>query len=354
MKQIPHSWRKLPIQKRLKVPINNFNISEKEIKRIRKINGGKRKLIEAAKLQYELFKNIHTDLTVWIAGYASDSAVRQKLGSSKNLREMFIPQSITNKKINPSWQDTKRNIKVPEEMTEELAEETGIHIGDGNLNKCPDKKWGFGYSYNINGNLTDELIYHEEHIRKLMHRLYNHKGFTLKRENRNDICSVFRSKAILEYKNKILKLPIGLKTNIKIPKQIIKNINFQKRCVVGIIDTDFNIDYLSRINGSLTNLYVIKQMCKILKENKINYKNYFKGNSGRIIINKENSIKIYKEWKLKNQKHITKFKLKKEFNKFLPFTTTIERLAVLNEKLDIKNLEKLSNKRRKIWKSKRK
>ncbi len=354
MKQIPRFWRKLPLQKRLNIPIDNFNINKKEIKRIRKIKDGKRKLIEAAKLQYELFKDIHTHLTVWIAGYGSDSTVRQKLGSSKNLREMFISPQITNKKINPSWQDIKRNIKVPEEMTEELAEETGIHIGDGNLSKYPDKKWGSNFGYNIDGNLTDEFIYHKEYIRKLMHKLYNHKGFIIRRENRNGICSVFRSKAILEYKNKILKLPIGPKTNIKIPKQILKNINFQKRCVVGIIDTDFNVDYLSRINGSLTNLYTIKQMCNILKENKIHYKNYFKGNYGRIIINKESSIKIYKEWQLKNQKHITKFKLKKEFNKFLPFTTTIERLAVLNGKLDIKNLERLSERRRKIWKSKRK
>lgn len=354
MKQIPHSWRKLTIQKRLSLPVNYFNISEKEIRGIRKIDDPKKRLIEAARLQYELFKDIHTDLTAWIAGYASDSTIRKELGSSKKLRRMFISPCINNPKITPSWQDIKRNIKIPEEMTEDLAEETGIHIGDGNLNICPSKTWGVHYSYNVDGNLTNELIYHQEYIRPLMVKLYNCEGFMNKRENRNDICSVFKSKAVLEYKNKILKLPIGPKINIKIPTQIMKNPNLQKRCIVGIIDTDFNINNNLCINGSLISLHIINQMHNILNKVKIAHQCSFKNNYGSISIPKEGSIKIYKEWKLKNLKHITKFRLKEEFNKFLPFTTTIERLAVLNNKLDIKNLERLSLKRKEIWNKQRK
>ncbi|MCH8908332.1 MAG: aminotransferase class III-fold pyridoxal phosphate-dependent enzyme, partial [Candidatus Heimdallarchaeota archaeon] len=41
-----------------------------------------KRLMEAAKLQFESFGNIHTDLTAWIAGYRSDRAVRDKFGSS--------------------------------------------------------------------------------------------------------------------------------------------------------------------------------------------------------------------------------------------------------------------------------
>ena len=76
MKKIPHSWRKLSIKKKLAIPVEYFEMDKRDIKKIRKIKDGEKRLIEAAKLQYESFREIHTDLTAWIAGYSSDVAVR--------------------------------------------------------------------------------------------------------------------------------------------------------------------------------------------------------------------------------------------------------------------------------------
>lgn len=346
MKKIPHSWRKLSIKKKLTIPVEYFGINKGDIEKIRKIKDGRKRLIEAARLQYELFKDIHTDLTAWIAGYSSDVAIRFKIGSSKKLREMFIKPKIKDRRISPSWMDIKRNIKLPEEMSTELAEECGIHIGDGNLNIYKVKKGGDSYKYCINSNLLDEEIYHREHIVPLMRELYNFEGYFTRQIDRNALILNIKSKAIVEYKNKILKFPIGNKIDIEIPKQVFNRLEFQKRCIVGILDTDFNFERTGMISGSLTNLRVIKQMCCIFDRLKIKYNCGYRENYGKIRIRKESSIKIIEEWGLHNPKHLSKYFLLKEYNRYFPFTTTTERLAVLGNELDIEELEKIGEKRK--------
>jgi len=345
MRKIPTKWRELSQEEKNKIPTKFFNIDEKTLKKIRNISDPKKRLVEAARLQYELFNDIHSYLTTWIAGYGSDAVIRQKFGSTKNLLNLFIPPNKFPKNINPSWADIKRRIKVPTEMTDKLAEETGIHIGDGNMHVRTEKKGFKSYQYSISGDLINECIYHEDYIKPLLKSIYNIEASILKRENKNSIETRCKSKSIVQFKNKILGLIIGKKTNIKIPKQILKNNEFQKKCVVGIIDTDFNITSSLSITGKLNNLLVIKEMKNILDKNKIPnilrlYQNY-----GRFYIRKEGALKIIEEWKLKNQKHLSKFTLFKEFKKFIPYSTTPERLAVLGGRLDIKKLEEICKKR---------
>src|SRR3989344_6590129 len=219
MEKIPKKWRELPIKEKLSIPEEYFKIDRKEIEKIRKIDDPKKRLIEAARIQYELFKDIHTFLTVWIAGYASDGAIRQYFGSTSNLRNILIKPLKQIKGIDYSWSDVKRNIKIPDEMTEELAEETGIHIGDGNLYKGKDKHECTVYQYGITGNLIDEYIYHTVHIKNLFKSLFNIEPFLSQRKNKNSIDSRIRSKAIISFKNKILGLCFGSKKDIKIPSE---------------------------------------------------------------------------------------------------------------------------------------
>ncbi len=285
-------------------------------------------------------------LTTWIAGYGSDVVIRQKFGSTQNLLNLFFKPTKFPKGITPSWADIKRKVKIPEEMTENLAEETGIHIGDGNIHISTEKNGFRSYQYSISGDLKDESIYHKEYIRNLIKGLYNIEPSILERQNKNNIDSRCKSRAIVEFKYKILGLPIGKKTNIKIPKEILKNKEFQKRCAVGIIDTDFSITSSLSITGKLHNLEIIKELTKILKRNNILhtlkvYKDY-----GRFYIRKDGAIKIIREWELKNQKHLSKYNLLKEFKKFIPYSTTTERLAILDGKLDINELENICKKRK--------
>ncbi len=346
MKKIPHSWRKLPIKKRLEIPNNFFEIPSGEIKKIRKIKDGRNRLIAAAKLQYESFKDIHTDLTAWIAGYASDTAVRQKIGSSKKLREMFIEPSLKDKRFTPTWQDTKRNIKLPEGMNELLAEESGIHIGDGSLHIHTSKS-GSSYLYGICGDLSNEYNYHVNHIASIMKKLYNCNAYYNIRTNRNAIESQYKSKLILEYKNRILRFPIGSKVDILIPKQVIGTKNFERRCLCGIFDTDFTLDNYAILKGRMASFKLMKQMCNLLSKQGVKYKYKKYEGYGYIRILQESTLKILEEWGLNNQKHVSKYQIWKETNKYFPFTSTTERLAFLEGKLGLGDLEDISEKRRK-------
>ncbi len=133
MIKVQKKWRELPKEERDKIPKKYFNIDETTLRKIRNIQDTKKRLIEAARIQYESFNDIHSYLTIWIAGYGSDVIIRQKFGSTQSLLNLFLEPINYPKNIKPSWADIKKRIKIPEEITEDVAEETGIHIGDGNL-----------------------------------------------------------------------------------------------------------------------------------------------------------------------------------------------------------------------------
>lgn len=344
MQKIPHKWRSLPIKSKLNIPLKYFHFDETEIKRIREISDIKKKLIESAKLQYETFKDIHTDLTAWIAGYSSDETIRRVFNSSRNLRELFVKSSICNENILPSWHDLKKNIKIPENMNLELAEETGVHIGDGNLYSSIKKNKQV-YRYSVSGDLTNDFLFHTIYLKDLMKKLYNCEGFFIIRKDKNNIDSIYKSKAILQFKNRILNLPIGNKNNIEMPKQIFESEEFEKRCLIGLIDTDFNITSSMAITGKLNSIKLVKQICRILNKNNIKHTCQIYDSYGRFYINQIGARKIIEEWKLKNPKHISKCQIWTEFKKFLPFTTTTERIAVLENRLQFEDLEKISKKR---------
>ncbi|MFH1592884.1 MAG: hypothetical protein ABIB47_05970 [Candidatus Woesearchaeota archaeon] len=339
MKKVPHKWRYLSKKDKINIPKNYFNLPIKEIEKIRKIENVKEKLKRSAKLQFEEFGNIHTDLTAWIAGYASDSLIREKFGSSKNLRELFIKPLIKNKKIPSSWQDIKRKIKIPAEINQKLSEETGIHIGDGNLT-LKNKNYTT-YNYSVNGDLINEIIYHKEHILKLMKEIYNIEGFSSIRKDKNLITSNFKSKAIVHFKNKVLRLPTGPKNNIKIPEIIEKDNELMKRCIVGVIDTDFGVNSSMMIKGGTKSNRLFKQIVLFLKKNKLKFSSKKYPEYNRIFITKDSSIKIIEEWSLHNQKHLSKYLVYKEFKKYIPFSTTEERLAIIDSRLGIEDLEKI-------------
>ncbi len=301
---------------------------------------------DAARLQYEQFSDIHSYLTTWIAGYSSDAVVRQKFGSSLSLFQNVKEYSLEEKSNNYSWADIKRNIKIPLNLSEDLAEETGIHLGDGNLHISLDKNGWYSYRYMIAGNLTEETMYHQEYIQPLLRRLYGFKGVSAKRKENNEIDTILSSKSVVLFKQKSLGLPVGSKTNAIIPRFIFQEDSFMKKCLVGIFDTDFTIKESISLAGSLTSVNVIRQMDKMLVQLKIKHKTIYKDNFGKIYIPQNEAGKIIEEWGLHNIKHTSKYHLWQEYKKYIPYSTTVERLAILNGKLDIGNVEEICKKRK--------
>ncbi len=348
MIRVLKKWRELPKEERFDIPTKKFNISKEAVERIRKVENPRKRLVEAAQIQYEQFNDIHSYLTTWIAGYGSDVIIRQKFGSTQNLLDLFFKRIKYPKMITPSWGDIKRRIKIPERMSLDLAEETGIHIGDGNMNGSPNKSGTKSYRYTISGDLTNESFYHKIYIKNLMKKMYNIETKILERKEKGNIDSRIKSRLIVEFKNKILGLPVGNKKNIKIPELIMKKKNLARRCAVGIIDTDFSIaDYLA-ITGKLNSLFVVEQLAKIFTDNNIPFKLTKYKKYGRFYIRKEGAMKIIEKWKLKNPKHTSKYLLYKKFGDTFPFSTTSERMDVINGKMNIKELQNICNKRRDI------
>ena len=343
MMKIKHSWRRLPFSTRLDIPTHYFGIDEQEIRRIRAISDSKTKLIESARLQYELYGDIHNDLTVWIAGYASDATIRSRFGSMLSLRNMIYPPPDTSH-LKPSIMDIKRRISIPDIYNEDLAEEVGIHLGDGNLFIETHKDYTKSYQYSIHGNLLNETQYHREWIYSLLKKLYNYSAYSVCRDDKNLISTFCKSKLVVEFKSKILGLPIGSKKIAQIPLFIMEHEELQKRCLIGIFDTDFSLNKYG-LSGSLTSLKVIKQMSYILKQQKIKHVVNITRDLGRIAIPKDGTMSIFEEWKMHNSKHLSKYQLYKEFGIHIPFSTTTERQAVLLGKLDARKLKKLNLKK---------
>ncbi len=104
--------------------------------------------------------------------------------------------------IELSKSDVKKGMIFPSELTEELAEEIGMHLGDGTLS---EKK----HYYSLRGDIK-EKDYYEKWVIPLYKKLYN---LDLRLLERKPICGIeLSSKGLFEFKNKIIGIPYGEKT----------------------------------------------------------------------------------------------------------------------------------------------
>lgn len=119
-------------------------------------------------------------------------------------------------------------VQLPDEPTPNLAEEFGIHIGDGSMN------------FYKNRGLTSIAVNPKERnymnfIKRLYKQLYS-VDVRLRKWSRAYGFQL-TSKKLVKFKHK-LGLPLGKKENVRIPKWIRRNEKFQRACLRGIFDTD--------------------------------------------------------------------------------------------------------------------
>lgn len=229
-------------------------------------------------------------------------------------------------------------------LNKELAEEIGIHIGDGSLGIY--EKTGH-YDYTITGGLEDKT-YLLEFVVLLMHKLYNLKPYIQENKNYNYIMLKYVSKALIIWKQN-MGLPVGPKNDIRIPPQIAES-NFVLDCLRGIFDTDGSISFKKRdkkrnyypvVKLSSKSKNLIKQIDEILKKEGIisniqynvirNDKRGFSSVINELHINGENGLnKFIKKIGFSNQKHLTKYFLWKKEGYLKPYTSLEERLKILS------------------------
>jgi len=247
-------------------------------------------------------------------------------------------------KIQFSKLDIKRNVIIPSLNNPNLAEEIGIHIGDGSMNIYDGV-----FLYSLRGHKKDDKNYYTKIIPVLYKKIYNIDVHI--REWVDVIGFQLVSKAIVKFKHKI-GFPYGPKTNtIKIPKFILKSEILLYNCLRGIFDTDGtlsfekksrNLSYYPRIIFSTTSKKLNTQLIKILQNNlKFNLSYWKQSYSSkkwndiyRICIRGNKNINRWFEIiGSDNPKNIFKYNHWKEFGYCPLHVHTEEKLAVLNSKL---------------------
>src|SRR3989338_9490544 len=146
-------------------------------------------------------------------------------------------------KIEFSRKDLKKGITLPTTLTTELAEDIGIHLGDGSMNIFHNPH-GIDYFYKCSGHTENEKEWYDSFIVPLKLRLFNLK-IQAKYLSDNTYSIQFRSKAIITFYHKIINLPLGNKVKtIDIPK-ILKTapLCVKISCLRGIFDTDFSLTF---------------------------------------------------------------------------------------------------------------
>jgi len=198
---------------------------------------------------------------------AIDGKIKKRESESKDL-ELKNNKFFTNKKvildnrgIKFSRADQIKNIKLPLEMNEELAEETGIHLGDG----CLSTKNYF--SVKCNKKEEKYVMY----FFKLYKKIY---GIELKLMQLKSVSGFeIYSKAIFEFKNKTLGISYGnKKERIEVPKMIIDTKNKGIYCsfIRGLFDTDGHVyitkRYYPKISITIKSKKIMQQLYKILRK----------------------------------------------------------------------------------------
>ncbi|MBS3092804.1 hypothetical protein J4466_05290 [Candidatus Pacearchaeota archaeon] len=219
---------------------------------------------------------------------------------------------LDNSKISFSRIDKEKRVNLPDKITPALAEEIGMHYGDGFLS---DKR----YTYRLKGNAKDEVEYYNNYIKPLFKQLYNVE-VNLKKFD-TTFGFELHSQAICEFKIKTLGIKPGKKYEIEFPDCLrVNNSEVLASFIRGLFDTDGNLsfqtkygykDYYPVISISLASKRIIKEVGEILKM--LGFKPWigFDEQYGRISLYGIGTFKRYKDligWNSpKNLSKITKW-----------------------------------------------
>lgn len=148
--------------------------------------------------------------------------------------------------IKLSESDMDKKIILPEEMTEDLAEEIGLHVGDGSMNVYSNKRLFKGL-FQLRGHIIDDREHYQIRIKELYKKLYNLNIHIRDMKSTGVIGFQVWSDAIVDFKNKLLELPLGKKENMELPKTINDKALFFS-FMRGLFDTDGTV-YIENKRG---------------------------------------------------------------------------------------------------------
>jgi len=94
-------------------------------------------------------------------------------------------------------------IKTPKKITSDLAEETGLHIGDGSMNFYKNKNKTRGF-YQLRGHIIDDKEHYETRIKELYNSVYNLKPSMREMKSTGVYGFQIWSDAIINFKKQVV------------------------------------------------------------------------------------------------------------------------------------------------------
>lgn len=141
-----------------------------------------------------------------------------------------------------------KNIEVPIDISEELAEETGWHIGDGSMNFYKNREKLKGI-YQLRGHIDDDKEHYLVRIKPIFKKLYSFDISLREMPSTRVYGFQIWNDDLVKFKQE-LGLPLGNKTDIVIPKIFLENKELKIAVIRGIFDTDGCV-YLEKKNKKL-------------------------------------------------------------------------------------------------------
>jgi len=230
-------------------------------------------------------------------------------------------------------------------IDEDLAEEIGIHIGDGMMNHYPKLRM---YYIKYVGHLEEKEVY-GNHIIKLVKKLYKpkHIGLGINQKGTNCYRITIVSKEMFDAKKKLGLVP-GPKYKIYVPVKILKSRRFFCSFMRGLFDTDGtlyfekkrrDINYYPKIKIEMESKNVILHCANKLKKLKFNVSTSFnciqrkegkEFTTHRLVISGSNGLEKWMQLiGSNNLKHTTKYDVWKRFGYCPSYTTIVQRQRLM-------------------------
>lgn len=151
--------------------------------------------------------------------------------------------------------------KFPKEISEELAEEVGWHVGDGSMNFYLNRGKSKGI-YQLRGHIDDDRAHYLKRIKPLFKSLYDIDISLREMPSTRVFGFQVWSDELVKFKQG-LGLPLGFKRDIKIPLAFLSDKKLKVAVLRGIFDTDGGI-YLEKKNGKLYPRMEIQTISSVL------------------------------------------------------------------------------------------
>lgn len=171
-----------------------------------------------------------------------------------NMSNLNFDKFIINK-LDDNWGRTKggTNSKgnpkafIEPKESEELAELFGIILGDGHVEWINQGKKIRSYAIVIAGDSRNDKVYLEKYVSNLFSKLFGESGTLGFPKFANSVLLRIHGKKIVEFVNrKGIKSGNKKVNNQAIPAWILKNQNYLRACLRGLIDADGCIYYISK------------------------------------------------------------------------------------------------------------